>query len=100
VNPTGVEQQVEGGIVWALGQLAGEITIAGGAVEQRNFSDYSVPRLSDSPRAIEIHIVDSGASQPFGMGEPPVPPLVPAVLNAYFNASGRRVRRLGRLASS
>lgn len=92
VNPTGVEQQVEGGIIWALGQFKSQITIANGAVEQSNYLDYDVPRISDTP-AIEIHLVDGG-KQPYGIGEPPVPPLVPAVLNAWFAASGQRVRRL------
>ena len=93
INPTGVEQQMEGGIVWALAQLMTEITIRGGRVEQRSFADFPVPRLRDTPR-IEVHIVPTDGPQPCGMGEPPVPPLVPAVLNAVFAATGKRIRRL------
>lgn len=93
INPAGVEQQVEGGIVWAMAQLRNQITIRRGGVEQSTYRDYPVPRIDDMPK-IEIHILPSDGPQPFGMGEPPVPPLVPAVLNAYFAASGIRVRRL------
>jgi len=93
INPIGVEQQVEGGVIWALTQLQTEITIRNGRVEQGTFSDYNVPRIADAP-SIEIHIVPTEGPQPFGMGEPPVPPLTPAVLNAWFAATGKRVRRL------
>ena len=93
INPAGVEQQMEGGIVWALGQMMGEITIRDGEVEQRSYSDYAVPRLSDTPK-IEVHIVPSDVPQPMGMGEPPVPPFVPAALNAIFSLTGTRIRRL------
>ena len=93
VNPIGVEQQVEGGVIWALTQLRTQITIRGGRVEQSTFGDYDVPRIADAP-AIETHILPAADARPTGMGEPPVPPLVPAVLNAYFAASGNRVRRL------
>jgi isoquinoline 1-oxidoreductase beta subunit len=93
INPIGIEQQVEGGIIWALGQLQSEITIRNGRVEQSNFADYTVPRITDTP-AIEIHIVPTDGPQPFGIGEPPVPPFAPAVLNAWFAATGKRVRRL------
>lgn len=93
VNPAGVRQQMEGGIVWALTQLMTEATLRGGAVEQTSFTDYAVPRLSDIPR-IEVHIVDSDDPEPHGMGEPPVPPFAPAVLNALFDATGTRIRRL------
>jgi len=93
INPTGVEQQMEGGIVWALTQLMTEITIRDGRVEQRSYADFAVPRLRDTPR-IEVHIVPTEGPQPCGMGEPPVPPLAPAVLNAMFSATGKRIRRL------
>ena len=93
INPIGIEQQVEGGIIWALTQLQTEITIRNGRVEQSNFNDYNVPRIADSPK-IEIHIVPTESLQPLGMGEPPVPPFAPAVLNAWFAVTGTRVRRL------
>jgi isoquinoline 1-oxidoreductase beta subunit len=93
INPIGVEQQIEGGIIWALTQLQTEITIRNGRVEQSSFADYNVPRIADAP-VIEIHIVPTDGPQPFGMGEPPVPPFAPAALNAWFAATGTRVRRL------
>jgi isoquinoline 1-oxidoreductase beta subunit len=93
VNPIGIEQQVEGGIVWAMAQLRNQITVRKGRVEQSTYRDYPVPRIDDMPK-VEVHILPSSGQQPFGIGEPPVPPLVPAVLNAYFAASGVRVRRL------
>ena len=93
INPIGVEQQVEGGVIWALTQLMTEITVRGGHVDQTSYSDYAVPRLSDTPK-IEVHIVPTDGPQPCGMGEPPVPPFAPAVLNALFALTGKRIRRL------
>jgi len=94
VNPTGVEQQVEGGIIWGISAaLLGEITFRGGTAQQATYADYGVARMRDTP-AIEVHIVPSEATQPFGMGEPPVPPIAPAIVNAIFAATGKRIRRL------
>ena len=94
VNPIGVEQQMEGGIIWGISSaLKGEITFRGGAAQQSTFADFAVARMHDSP-AIDVHIVDSDAPEPFGMGEPPVPPIVPAIANAVFAATGTRIRSL------
>jgi isoquinoline 1-oxidoreductase beta subunit len=94
VNPTGVEEQVEGGIMWGISSaLLGEITFRGGAVQQATYADYGVARMHDTPE-IEVHIVPSEATEPFGMSEPPVPPMAPAIVNAIFAATGKRVRRL------
>ena len=94
VNPTGVEQQIEGGIIWGISStLLGEITFRGGAAQQATYADYGVARMRDTP-VIEVHIVPSEAAQPFGMGEPPVPPIAPAIVNAIFAATGKRIRRL------
>ena len=94
VNPTGVEQQIEGGIIWGISSaLMGEITFRGGMAQQATYADYGVARMRDTP-VIEVHIVPSEADQPFGMGEPPVPPIAPAIVNAIFAATGKRVRRL------
>ncbi len=94
VNPTGVEQQTEGGIIWGISSaLMGEITFRGGTAQQATYADYGVARMRDTP-AIEVHIVPSEATQPFGMGEPPVPPIAPAIVNAIFAATGKRIRRL------
>jgi isoquinoline 1-oxidoreductase beta subunit len=93
INPGIVAQQVEGSIVFALSAcLYGEITYRNGRVEQKNFPDYEMVRLRDAP-AIETWIVPSEAP-PMGIGEPAVPPLAPAVGNALFNLTGRRLRDL------
>ncbi len=93
VNPIGVEQQIEGGVIWALSQLIGQITLENGRVQQTNYAEFPIPTIADAPR-VETHILGSDAPNAFGMGEPPVPPLVPAVLNAIFAATGKRHRRL------
>jgi isoquinoline 1-oxidoreductase beta subunit len=94
VNPVGVEQQMEGGIIWGISSvLKGEITFHAGTAQQSSFADFAVARMRDTP-AMEIHIIDSDGPQPFGMGEPPVPPIVPAIANAIFAATGTRIRRL------
>lgn len=93
VNPDGVRAMTEGAINYALTPLlSGEITIKDGAVEQSNFDGYQVLRMSDAPD-IEVHIVPSNGD-PGGMGETGVPPLAPAVANAIFAATGKRIRRL------
>jgi len=93
VNPLSVEMQVQGAIVYALtAALYGEITIKDGAAEQTNFDTYEMLRLADAPR-VETVIVPSGGFWG-GVGEPPVPPLAPALCNAIFAATGKRVRSL------
>ncbi|PYI91140.1 MAG: xanthine dehydrogenase family protein molybdopterin-binding subunit, partial [Verrucomicrobia bacterium] len=94
VNPTGVEQQVESGILWGLSSaLGGEITFRNGQVQQSTFADYPVARMRDTP-VIEVHLVRSDKVQPYGVGEPPVPPIVPAITNAIFAATGVRLSSL------
>jgi isoquinoline 1-oxidoreductase beta subunit len=93
VNPDTVKAQLEGGIIFGLtAALKTEITLEKGRVQQRNFNDYPMLRMFESP-AIEVYIVPS-AEHPTGVGEPGVPPVAPAVANAIFAATGRRVRRL------
>jgi len=93
VNPDMVAAQVEGGIVFGLSAaLKGEITVDHGRVQQSNFDNYPVLRINEMPQ-VEVHIVPSTAP-PGGMGEPPVPAIAPAVTNAIFAATGKRVRRL------
>ena len=93
VNPLGIEGQVESGAIFGLSAaLKGEITFKAGRVQQSTYRDYPLMRLSDAPE-IDVHIV-AGDERPFGMGEPPVPPIAPAVTNAIFAATGKRVRRL------
>ncbi len=94
LNPNGARAQVEGGVMQALSAaLREKITIAGGRVEQGNFDDYPIARIGDAPRAIEVHFVNTEA-RPSGLGEPSVPPLAPALANAIFQATGKRLRTL------
>jgi len=93
VNPDSGAAQIEGGIVFGLSAaLYGAITIDKGAVVQGNFGDHPMARMADSP-AIEVHFIASHA-QRGGLGEPGVPPLAPAVVNAIFAATGKRLRSL------
>jgi isoquinoline 1-oxidoreductase subunit beta len=93
VNPDTVKAQLEGGIVFGLtAALKTEITLEKGRVQQRNFNDYPMVRMFESP-VIEVFIVPS-TEKPTGVGEPGVPPVAPAVANAIFAATGKRVRRL------
>jgi isoquinoline 1-oxidoreductase beta subunit len=93
VNPLSIAMQTEGAIVFALtAALYGEITVAGGGVEQSNFDTYEMLRLADAPH-VETVVVASGGFWG-GVGEPPVPPLAPALCNAIFAATGKRVRTL------
>lgn len=93
VSPSGVKAQVEGSIVDGISTalLAG-ITIAEGAVEQKNFFDYPWIRMEEMPH-VEVHLVPSGDNAG-GMGEPGYPSVPPAVMNAIFAATGKRIRRL------
>src|SRR5262249_36563589 len=93
VNPQTIQAQVEGGIIYGLtAALKGEITIANGRVEQANFNDYDMVRISEAPE-VEVHIVQSNDG-PGGIGEPGTPPIAPAICNAIFAATGKPVRRL------
>lgn len=93
VNPDQIGAQMEGGIGFALSAaLHSAITFKDGRVEQSNFNDYPLLRISEMPR-VEVHIVPSQAA-PTGVGEPGVPPLAPAVANALFAATGKRLRKL------
>ena len=93
VNPDVIRAQMEGGIGFGLGAaLYGAITLKDGQVEQSNFNDHPLLRIAEMPR-IETHIVVSGA-KPTGVGEPAVPVIAPAVANALYAATGKRLRKL------
>jgi isoquinoline 1-oxidoreductase beta subunit len=84
---------MESAIVYGLSAaLYGEITFKDGKVEQSNFHDYPVLRMNEMPR-VEVHIVPS-TEAPGGVGEPGLPPLAPAVVNAIYAATGKRLRKL------
>jgi isoquinoline 1-oxidoreductase subunit beta len=94
IDPAVVRMQMESGIVYGLSAaLYGEITLANGAVEQANFTDYPVLHLADAP-AMAVHIVASDSPVIGGVGEPGTPPIAPAVANAIFAATGQRLRSL------
>jgi isoquinoline 1-oxidoreductase beta subunit len=93
VNPDTVEAQMEGAVAFGLtAALRGEITIDKGQVQQSNFHDYPMLRINEMP-TVEVHIVPS-TEPPGGVGEPGVPPVAPAVVNAIFAATGQRLRSL------
>ncbi|HEY6292646.1 MAG TPA: molybdopterin cofactor-binding domain-containing protein [Terriglobia bacterium] len=94
VNPDNARNQFEGAAVFGSSlALCGEITAANGVIQQSNFQDYPVCRISEAPAEIHIHLVESDAP-PAGVGEPGVPPVAPALCNAVFAATGKRVREL------
>jgi isoquinoline 1-oxidoreductase subunit beta len=92
INPAGVVQQIQGGIVFGLSALKGGITIDKGRVQQGNFHQYEVLRIDEMP-VIEVHLVPSHEA-PAGIGEASTPPIGPAVANAIFAATGKRLRTL------
>jgi isoquinoline 1-oxidoreductase beta subunit len=93
VNPGIIEAQMQSGIIFGVtGALFGEITLKNGRVEQSNFDNYRMLRMNESPR-IEVHLVGS-AEAPGGMGEPGTSAVMPAIANAVFAATGKRVRKL------
>lgn len=93
VNPDTIEAQMQGGIVYGLtAALKGAITIDKGRVQQSNFDDYEMLHIDEMP-VVEVHIVPS-TEAPGGVGEPGTPPIAPAVGNAIFAATGKRIRKL------
>jgi len=93
VNPDTVAAQIEGAIYYGLNAaLYGEITIRNGRVEQRNFNDYKMARMDEMPK-VEVHILE-GKGEQGGAGEPGTNPIAPAVCNAIFAATGKRIRKL------
>jgi len=94
VNPDRVKAQMEGAVVFGLTlALHGNITAHKGAVEQSNFHDYPLLRISETPE-IQVHIVENQDLPPGGVGEPGVPPVAPALTNAILNITGKPVREL------
>jgi isoquinoline 1-oxidoreductase subunit beta len=93
VNPDTVEAQIQGAIIFGLtAALYGEVTLKDGRVQQTNFNTYRMLRMNETP-AIEVHIVQN-SEPPGGMGEPGTSAIIPAVTNAIFAATGKRLRKM------
>ena len=96
VNPDRIHAQVEGACIMGVSAaMSGEITFRGGRVVQSNFNDFPVTRIHEAPRRIHVHLMPARFDVPLGgVGEPGLPPIAPALCNAIFAATGRRIRRL------
>lgn len=96
VNPDRIRAQVEGSCVMAVSLATlGEITFERGRAVQGNFHEYQISRIHEAPREIYVHLVPSRFDVPLGgVGEPAVPPIAPALLNAIYAATGKRIRQL------
>ena len=93
VNPMTIRAQIQGSIIFGLGAaVKSEMTVKNGRVNESNFDDYQVVRMDESPE-INVHIIKN-QKNPGGVGEPGLPPIAPAIANAVFAASGKRVRKL------
>ena len=94
INPDRVKSQFEGASVFGASiALMGEITAANGSIQQSNFHDYPVARINEAPIETRVHLIESDAP-PAGVGEPGVPPMLPAICNAVYAATGKRIRDL------
>jgi isoquinoline 1-oxidoreductase beta subunit len=95
IHPDRVIAQFEGAAAFGVGvALLGEITAADGRIQQTNFNTYQVARISESPLETHVHLIGLDENPPTGVGEPGVPPMAPAICNAVFAATGKRIREL------
>jgi isoquinoline 1-oxidoreductase beta subunit len=93
INPDNIAAQIEGGIAFGLtAALKGGVTVEGGRILESNFHDCPILQINEMPE-VQVHLIQ-GTSNPSGMGEMGVPPIAPAVANAVFNATGKRIRHL------
>jgi len=94
INPDRVRSQFEGAAVMGAGlAMLGEITATNGRIDQKNFDGFRVARMNDAPVQVNVHFVESG-NLPTGVGEPGVPPVIAALANAIYSATGKRVREM------
>ncbi len=96
INPERIRSQLEGACVMGLGLAAlGEISFKDGKVQQDNFHQYELARMPLAPKAVSVHLLKPDGDLPLGgVGEPGVPPIAPALCNAIFAATGKRIREL------
>jgi isoquinoline 1-oxidoreductase beta subunit len=94
INASMAENMAQGAVIDGMSELMGqEITVKNGRVEQGNFNQHPMVRMAQAPADIEIHFLKSENS-PTGLGEPSLPPILPAIANAIFSATGDRVRQM------
>jgi isoquinoline 1-oxidoreductase beta subunit len=94
INPSGADNICQGGVIDGMSELMNQkITIEKGRVQQTNYHQHGMMRMAQAPPEIEIHYLKTTYG-PTGLGEPALPPILPAVANAIYNASGKRVRSL------
>ena len=92
INPIGAQNQVQGAVLDGIGQALARIKIENGRAVQSNFHDFALPRINQAP-PIEVHFRRTD-NPPTGLGEPALPPVIPALSNAIYAACGKRLRRL------
>jgi len=94
-NPERIRSQMEGSCVMGIGvALQSEVTFKDGVAQQDNFDSYLVPRMPDAPKVVRVHLIDNPNDAMGGVGEPGLPPVAPALCNAIYAATGKRIRRL------
>ena len=94
-NPERIRAQMEGACVMGIGiALQSEVTFEDGVAQQGNFDKYLIPRMPNAPREVRVHLIDNPGDAMGGVGEPGLPPVAPALCNAIYAATGKRIRRL------
>ncbi|MBD3642064.1 MAG: xanthine dehydrogenase family protein molybdopterin-binding subunit [Marinobacter sp.] len=94
-NPERIRAQMEGACVMGIGiALKSEVTFQDGVAQQSNFDKYLIPRMPDAPKVVRVHLIDNPDDAMGGVGEPGLPPVAPALCNAIYAATGKRIRRL------